>query len=366
MRKRVLILIKGLGRGGAEQLLVSAAPFLDASRFDYRIAYLLPGKDALVGELRGHGLEVRCLGGTGAGWLGRLRALVRRERIDLVHSHLPFTGVGARLALPKIIQVYTEHNEWECYRVPTRWSNMATLRLCDHVFAVAEGVRASMRYPAPLDRLLQMPDVEVLHHGIDVDRVGAAAHPDGVRAEFGLPADAPLVGTVGNFRAEKALDQLIEAADIVRRAMPDVRFLLVGQGATEGKLRSMVRDRHLEETVVFTGHRADAPRLMAALDVFVQSSLHEGLSIALIEAMALGRPVVVTDVGGQAEVVQDGAQGLVVPPGEPSRIAQSLLALLGDERLRSRMGEAAHARALTFDIRRSVARTQQVYEELLS
>jgi glycosyltransferase involved in cell wall biosynthesis len=223
-----------------------------------------------------------------------------------------------------------------------------------------------MRYPAPLDRVLRMPDVEVLHHGIDVDRVAKAAHPDGVRAEFGLPPEAPLVGTVANFRAEKALDQLIEAADIVRRAMPDVRFLLVGQGATEGKLRSIVRDRHLEETVVFTGHRADAPRLMAALDVFAQSSLHEGLSIALIEAMSLRRPVVVTDVGGQAEVVQDGAQGLVVPPGEPSRIAESVLTLLRDDGLRSRMGEAAHARALTFDIRRSVARTQQVYEELLS
>jgi glycosyltransferase involved in cell wall biosynthesis len=82
--------------------------------------------------------------------------------------------------------------------------------------------------------------------------------------------------------------------------------------------------------------------------------------------MALGRPVVVTDVGGQAEVVEDGTQGLVVPPGEPSRIAQSVLTLLRDERLRSRMGEAAHVRALTFDIRRAVERMEQVYEELLS
>ena len=366
LRRRVLILIKGLGRGGAEQLLVSAAPFLDTSRFDYRVAYLLPAKDALVGDLRDRGLDVHCLGGSGPGWLGRLRALVGRDGIDLVHSHLPFTGVGARLALPNSVHVYTEHNEWDCYKLSTRWSNLLTLGMCDHVFAVAERVRSSMRYPTVLSRTLRMPTVEVLYQGIDIDTVGRPTQADGVRAEFGLPAAAPLVGTVANFRAEKALDHLVEAADIVRRAVPDVRFLLVGQGATEGKLRSLVRDRHLERTVIFAGHRSDVPRIMAAFDVFAMSSLHEGLSIALIEAMALSRPVVVTAVGGQTEVVQHGTQGLVVPPGEPSSIARSILTLLGDEGMRSRMGEAGRARALTFDIRHSVARTQEVYEELLS
>jgi glycosyltransferase involved in cell wall biosynthesis len=105
---------------------------------------------------------------------------------------------------------------------------------------------------------------------------------------------------------------------------------------------------------------------VAAFDVFAMSSLHEGLSIALIEAMALGRPVVVTDVGGQAEVVQHGTQGLVVPPDEPASIARSIVALLRDDGLRSRMGDAGRTRAMAFDIRRSVARTQEVYEELLS
>ncbi len=366
--KRVLILIKGLGRGGAEQLVASAAPHLDASRFDYQAAYLLPSKDALVADLERAGIRAECLfGERGPAWVGRLRSLVRRRRIDLVHVHSPYAAIGARMGLPgrRTRLVYTEHNLWARYHRATYWGNLLTFPRNDHVFAVAHHVRASIEYPEPLRRL-SMPPVETLHHGIDSDAVVGWAVGDGIRRELGIPDDAPLVGTIANFKAHKAHDVLLRAATEVRKTIPDVRFVLVGAGPLEADVRRHARELELDSTVVFAGYREDAQRVAGTCDVFALPSMYEGLSIALLEAMALGRPSVVTRVGGLPELVTHGEQGLIVPPGNPSALAAELIRVLQDGSLRERLGEAARARAVQFDIRRAVHRMEEVYEELLA
>lgn len=365
---RVLLLIKGLGRGGAEQLLASSAPYLDRDRFDYEVAYLLPWKDALAGELEARGLPVHCLqGGRGLGWAGRLRGLARRRGIDLVHSHSPLAAVGARRALGRRMRhVYTEHNVWSRYHRATYWANAATFPRSQHVFAVSDHVRESIRYPGPL-RFRPMPPVETLHYGLDpaaMERWRGA--PDGVRAELGIPADAPMAVTVANFKLHKGHEFLLEAARRVRRLVPGVRFVLVGTGALQEDLQRRARQLGLEESVVFAGFREDAPRVAAAGDVFVLPSLYEGLSIALVEAMALGRPSVVTAVGGQPEVIEDGVHGLLVQPRDPSSLARAVATLLLDRACRDRMGRAALRRAAAFDIRTAVRRTEAVYGGVLA
>jgi glycosyltransferase involved in cell wall biosynthesis len=362
----VLIVIKGLGRGGAERLLASGAPYLDRERFGYRLAYLLPWKDSLVGELTAAGLPVHCLDGArGAGWVGRLRSLVRREGIDLVHAHSPVAAAGARVALGRRTRVvYTEHNVWTRYHRATYAANLASFPRNDHVFAVSDEVRASVRYPGPL-RLLPMPPVETLHHGLDPAAVAAWGGADGVRAELGIPEDAPVVGNIANFKAAKDHATLLRAAVLVRQERPDVRFLLVGQGPLEPEVRRLAGELGLDGAVVFAGFRTDAQRLAAGFDVFTLSSTYEGLPIALVEAMALGLPSVVTRVGGTPEVLADGAQGLLVPPRDPAALAGGLLRLLGDPQLRGRMGAAARARAADFDIRKAIRRMEQVYGDLL-
>ncbi len=367
MSARVLLLIKGLGRGGAEQLLASGARHVDRTRFDYEVAYLLPHKDALVGELRDAGMPVTCLeGAQGPAWVGRLRRLVRERRIDLVHAHSPVAAIGSRIAFgvrrPRL--VYTEHNVWARYHPVTYWANMATFFRNDHVFAVAEHVQASMRYPRPLS-WLPMPPTETLHQGIDVDVLPSPAR-DGVRAELGIADDAPVVGTIANFKTHKAHDVLLRAAVDVRRAIPNVRFVLVGTGPLEADVRRLAETSGLNGTVVFAGFREDALRVASAFDVFTLASTYEGLSIALLEAMALGKPAVVTRVGGLPEVVDDGVTGLLVPSGEPGSLAGAIVRLLEDPGLRDRLGEAGRRRAATFDIRRAVRRTEDVYEELLT
>jgi glycosyltransferase involved in cell wall biosynthesis len=365
--RRVLIVIKGLGRGGAEQLLVSGSPYLDRERYQYRFAYLLPWKDSLVGDLERAGFGVECLNGArGAGWVGRLRSLVRREGIDLVHAHSPLAGSAARLVAGRHTRmVYTEHNLWSRYHPATYAANLATFPRNDHVFAVSDMVRGSVRYPGPL-RTLPMPPVETLHHGLDPVAVAAWGGAGGVRAELGIPEDVPVVGSIANFKAAKDHATLLRAAARVRGALPEVRFVLVGQGPLEPQARRLAAELDLDGTVIFAGFRSDAQRLAAAFDVFALSSTYEGLPIALIEAMALGRPVVVTDVGGVPEVVADGAHGLLVPPRDPAALARGLLRLLADPGLRTRMGAAARARALDFDIRKAVHRMEQVYAELLA
>jgi glycosyltransferase involved in cell wall biosynthesis len=171
---------------------------------------------------------------------------------------------------------------------------------------------------------------------------------------------------VANFKAAKDHATLLRATAHVRRAVPGVRLLLVGQGPLEAAARHLAAELGLEETVVFAGFRSDARRLAATFDVFTLSSTFEGLPIALLEAMALGRPAVVTRVGGVPEVVTDGAQGLLVPPRDPAALAEGLRCLLGDPQLRARMGTAARARALDFDIRKAVRRVEQVYAGLLA
>ncbi len=365
--RRVLLLIKGLGKGGAEQLLVSAAPYLDRSRFDYEVAYLLPWKDALVAPLRATGLRVRCLDGArGLGWIGRLRTLVRQQRIDLVHVHSPYAAIGARLGLwgryPRL--VYTEHNLWGRYHVATYWANALTYPRNDHVFAVSEGVHGSIRYPRPL-HALRMPPVETLYHGLDPADVARWGSADGVREELGIPEGRLIVGTVANFKAHKGLLDLLRAAVHVRRIIAEVTFVLVGHGPLETEIRRQARELGLEGTLVLAGYRPDAPRIASMFDVFALPSLQEGLSIALLEAMALGKPVVVTRVGGFPEVVEHGREGLIVPPGNPMALADAIVTILRDPSLRERMGWAARRRAARFDIRQTVSRIEAVYEELM-
>jgi glycosyltransferase involved in cell wall biosynthesis len=365
---RILILIKGLGRGGAEQLLVNAAPYLDTERFHYEFAYLLPWKNALVEDLERAGFSVRCLDGArGAGWVGRLRRLVSENEIDIIHAHLPYTAIGARLAFwrdRRIRIVYTEHNMWTRYKAVTAWANAVTFPRNNHVFAVSNEVRGSVEYPRPLSHR-RRPPLETLYHGPDPAAVGRWVGADGVREELGIPDGVPIVGTVANLKTHKGHKYLLRAAVKVKEAHPDTRFVFVGLGPLEDELKRESSQLGLEQTVIFTGFRADAQRLMQAFDLFALPSLHEGLPIALVEAMSLGVPAVVTRAGGTPEVIRDGREGYLVAPRDPDLLAARIVELLSDQDLRLRMGAEGKLRAEAFDIRRSVERMEVLYNELL-
>lgn len=387
-RTRVLWLTKGLGRGGAEQLLVNCARHVDRERFDVEVAYVLPWKDALVPALRDAGVIVHCLGerpsadgdradpGPAAGggaaradraWPLRLRRLVAARGYDLVHTHMPVPAVAARVLLRRgIALVHTEHNLWHRYRTPTRLANSWTYRRNSAVIAVSKAVAGTIA-PGRLPRARAgVEPLRVVYHGPDLGGVlQGAGGRERARRLLDLDPDAFTYGVVANFTPKKDHMGLLEAHALLRRGEPAARLVLIGLGPSEPQLRERASRPDLAGSVVFTGSRGDVPELLPAFDVFALGSRQEGLPVALMEAMATGLPVVVTDVGGMPEIVTDGVEGRVVPSGDPAALAAALAEAAADPARRRAWGKAARLRSESFDVAGAQARIEDVYREVL-
>ncbi|MEX0833886.1 MAG: glycosyltransferase [Actinomycetota bacterium] len=363
---RVLWLIKGLGPGGAERLLVSSAPHVDAEQFEVSVCYLLPWKDQLAEELRAGGTQVDSLSIRNewdVSWIGKLRRLMSERKIELVHAHLPYAGVGARLAARSLggrarpAIVYTEHNTWDRYVPATRIMNRATFAMNDASIAVSESVARSIG---------PRPGLRVIPNGIDADalRRDALSRED-ARRELGLPEDVPVVGTVGGLTAKKGHEDLVRAAREVVDRFPNAVFVAIGLPIDPAPIESAIASLGLQRNVVLAGYRPSASRLMRAFDVFALPSLFEGMPLSLLEAMALGLPVVSTVAGGVPEVIGDGDDGILVPVRDSARLAAALSELLGDPDRRESLGKSASVRAEAFGIAEMVRRTEYVYREAL-
>ena len=367
-RVRVLWLTKGLGRGGVERLIASSIRHFDRDRFDVEVAYLLPWKDAFVTEIADAGVPVHCLGSRGwanALWPLRLRRLVREQRYDIVHTHMPLSAAIARLTLGRRPRfVHTEHNVWERHRRPSRWANSLTFGRNAAVVAVSASVAQSI-HPARV--AVHKPPVEVLLHGINLNEIKLLS-ADRIRARAALGVDATdlVIGTVGNFTRKKNQQMMLHATALLAARIPNLRLVLVGAGPLEENLRQLAVRLGIADRTVFTGSRNDVLDLLPGFDVFCLSSQFEGLSIALVEAMATGVACVATAVGGIPEVIEDGVSGLLVPAGATTALADTLERVLLDESLKSRLGDEGGARAMAFDIGRAARRLQALYEEMMA
>jgi glycosyltransferase involved in cell wall biosynthesis len=204
-----------------------------------------------------------------------------------------------------------------------------------------------------------------VHEGVDVQHV-AAVPPVNVHEAFWLPHHAPVVGNVAALVPHKGQRYLIEAAHEVVQHVPDARFLLLGEGELRDQLERVVREHHLEKHVLLPGFRTDVLGCLKAFDLFVLSSVTEGLGTSLLDAMACARPIVATHTGGIPEVVEDGVTGVLVPPRDHHALAAAITGLLRDPAARARMGEAGLARVRArFTVEQMVAGTAAVYRRLV-
>ncbi|MFI5047754.1 MAG: glycosyltransferase [Acidimicrobiia bacterium] len=365
-RTRVLWLMKGLGPGGAERLLVEHARGHAEADFSYDVAYVLRAKTHLVPALESCGVTTQALGvdrELDPRWVLRLRRLLRGGRFDVVHAHSPLPASVARLlvrAMPRATRprfVYTEHNRWQSHHALTRAANRATFSLNDAIFAVSDDVRESID-------ARHRGTVEVLTHGIDLDAVRAhASDRDAVRTELGVGDGVALAVTVANLRATKNYPGLLEAARAVAdRGLP-VRFAAAGQGPLATEVQAEHDRLGLGDTFRLLGYRTDATRLIAAADVYVLASHHEGLPVTVMEALALGVPVVAPAVGGLPEVVRTGDNGILVAPGDAGALAAAIeRALSPPEHARLVIG--ARASGDRFSNAAAIARLEQTYRDL--
>jgi L-malate glycosyltransferase len=296
-----------------------------------------------------------------AAW--KFARLVKRLKPDIVHSHDPhglamaalalsFGGASIRTeSLPALVasrrvDFHLKGNSF------SRWK----YRQVDCFIAASEAIRQMLIGDGtPPERTV------TVHEGIDVEHV-AAAPPVNIHEGFWLPHQAPVVGNVAALVPHKGHRYLIEAAHLVVQQIPDARFVILGEGELRDHLERQVREHHLEKHVLLPGFRTDVLGCLKAFDVFVMSSVTEGLGTSLLDAMACARPIVATAAGGIPEIVEDGITGTLVPPRDAGAMAAAIVGLLRDEQLRKRFGMAGDARVRAqFTVDRMVAETAAVY-----
>jgi len=363
---RVLHLITELNIGGAEKVLSRLLSRLDRDRFALAVACLY-GRDGLVAdEIRSLGIPVTDLGMT-AKWrldaFVRLYRLLHRQRPTILHTwmfhaNVPGRVLGRLAGVPIVISSERTMGQEGGLR---RWLNRITGPLPDRVACVSESVAefAAQTIGIPPAKLVVIPNGIPLEDFQPGDRSRA-------RVDLGIPLRVVVAGTVGRLQPVKGTRHLLEAWSRLVSGHPDAILLLVGGGSQQAALERMSRHLGISEHVRFLGDRADVPDLLRGMDVFVLPSLWEGMPNAALEAMAVGLPVVATAVGGTPEVVVDGVTGLLIPPGDPDALAQSIAHLLCDPDLRYRMGQAGRERVVNhFSVGRMVEQTTRLYEHLL-
>ncbi len=235
----------------------------------------------------------------------------------------------------------------------------------DHIYCISQATATVFVRRDRADR------TEVLYNPVDISSFAAAKRSDEVRAALGAKAGDLLVGTVGRIHPRKDLETMVRAAASVCRHHPNARFVVVGAAEPEieraylAKLRQLVSQLGLESRFAFVGARRDIPAVMAALDVFMLCSRHEGFGRVVAEAMAASRPVVVTDEGALPELVDSGRYGLCAPPADATAFADRILQLLADVTAAASLGLRAAEAARQFDARSIADRVSTRYRGLV-
>jgi glycosyltransferase involved in cell wall biosynthesis len=295
-----------------------------------------------------------------AAW--RLSRVVKHLKPDVLHAHDPHGVAMASLALSlgasspapalvvsRRVDFHLKSNSF------SRWKH----RQVDCFIAASEAIRRMLVGDGvPAERTV------TVHEGIDIDHVRAAPAVN-LHETFWLPHGAPIVGNVAALVPHKGHRHLIEAAQLVVREVPDARFVILGEGELREPLERQVRDYHLEKHVLLPGFRTDVLGCLKGFDLFVMSSVTEGLGTSLLDAMACSKAIVATQAGGVPEVVEEGRTGFLAEPRDHHAMARSIIRLLKEEPLRRQMGEAGFARVRErFTVERMVAGTAAVYERV--
>lgn len=304
--------------------------------------------------------------------LVRLRRIIRDGGYVIVHTHSSKTGIIGRWAArwagaPVIIHTVHGWGHHDRQHLLVRklyiWLEKRALPFTDKLIAVSpSNVEKGLA-----DGIGTPDDYVVIRSGIELDRFGHPLVPrEETRRAWGIPLDAPVVGSVTRLSPQKAPLDFVAAAAQIHAQRPDVWFLLVGDGPLRADAEARARELGISDRLVMTGLRRDVPELMAAFDIFALSSLWEGLPRVLPQAMATGLPIVTTAADGNAEAVEDGVTGLVVPAGEPPALAAALLRLLDDPALAQQMGDTGRARVDEFSATRMVDQIAALYTEILA
>jgi L-malate glycosyltransferase len=366
-RPHVMHVVLSLTAGGTEHLVIEMCRRM---RSDYDVSVCCLDDEGVWAErVRTLGVEViamRRRGGFRPGVGRQLAALAAARQVDLLHCHQYSPFVYGRLAIMHqrgLGLVYTEHGRLS--DAAPSWRRRAVNpvlgRFGGAIVAVSDELRRYMSTAGfPLRR------IHVIHNGIAIDAAGMPDDRERARRALDLPADVFTVATVARLDVVKDLTTLVAAFALLRGAMPRVRLVIIGEGPEREALERAATTAGVRDDVLFGGFRSDVRALLPAFDVFVNSSISEGISVTLLEAMAAGVPIVATRVGGTPEILCHDESALLVPAREPSRLAAAIGALARDPARARALADAARQRvSIGFTLDRMVAEYGALYEDTL-
>ncbi len=369
-RINLLQVVPGLTVGGTERMFVQFLPLFDNARYNLSVC-CLKGPGPLSRELREKDIKVEYLNmPRRPGFLillDSLRAviklvfLMKEMKIDIVHSYLFRANILCRIAA-KLVGVPVVISSMRGIEVTRKWPlflERLTSPLVDQFVAVSDSIRIYIIEKGHI----YASKIVTIRNGIKFSETNIKPIE---RAEFDLNQDVAIIGAVARLAKEKGHQYLLNAARIVVREYPNVHFLIVGDGPQRYELIKLALSMGLKRYVTFTGYRRDVLSILSLFDIFAVGTVWEGLSMVILEAMGMAKPVVTTNVGGNSEVVVDGVTGFLVPPRDPEALADRILTLLKDENLRKQMGAAGRRRIEEkFTMEKMVSEIESLYEKLL-
>ncbi|MGD9498696.1 MAG: glycosyltransferase family 4 protein [Armatimonadota bacterium] len=368
--------------GGTRQYLLDVCLGLPSERFAQTAIVSTerdPAFEADIARLREGGVTVEVVPMVRQICLRRdrealrwLRAYFREHPFDIIHGHSSKGGMLARLAAwlarNPAARVYSPHAFAFTMAVSPlrRWLYLLLERLAGRITDLLVCTCESERELAVRRGIVPAGRAAVVRTGVDLRRFHPQPQGHRVRAELGLPERHRLVGAVGALVEQKGHALLVDAAPLVLAQMPHTTFVLVGAGPLEERLRARAAELRLGRRMVFLGHRDDVPELLGALDLFVMPSLWEGMPYALVEAMAVGTPVLGSAIAGIVDLIEPGRTGWLAPPGSAQELAAMILLALREEGASATMAQAARELVVREHSREHMLQTLQgLYERLV-
>jgi glycosyltransferase involved in cell wall biosynthesis len=364
-------MLSGMGFGGGEKYFFYLAEHLSGPTYQFH--FVTYREDLFYQEVRRRGFPATVIDMTrrfNPVSLWRLAKFFKKEGIDLVHTmgtRMNFYGrLAGRLAGVPYICSTVQNSLFDYPIGPVKRAiyvkaDAWTARYAQRIIAVADALARDLRegYGIPQEKIL------TIHNGLDLSELKVSRSPEEARQELGIPQDSLCVGSAGRMTHQKGFIYLIRAMPEVFRRFPKARLLLVGDGPLREKLEAEALRLGIRELCIFPGYRADIPDILQAMDVFVLSSLSEGLPFVLLEALGMERPVVATAVSGNPELIEHGRNGLLVAPADPEALAQAVCWMLDNPEQAQALGRAGRSTVMEeFSVKKMVERTEAVYRSL--
>jgi glycosyltransferase involved in cell wall biosynthesis len=371
-RVGVCFIVNNFNVGGLEKVVIDLVNHLDRNRFDVSVV-CVDGHGTLFDRLRldegaclvldkSHSMHTP-VGTFDPKTLWRMRSFFARRDVSVIHAHnvgpLVFGGLASRLGLRRPTVVYSEHNQIYSAGRSGRRKFIFYVRLADHVVAVSHDLRRTL-----VSKVHPTVPVRVIHNGIDGTQFSMTSGEE-VRRELGIGEEDILIGSGVVLSKQKGMPYLLRAAKGVIAREPRARFVVAGDGPLRKDLERSAAHLGLGDRFRFLGYRSDMPRVISAFDIYVLPSLWEGLPLALLEAMAMGKPIVATEVGGNPEVVQDGVNGFIVPRRDAASLQDALIRICRDDLFRRRAQRVNRSRFESdFSLTAMVNAHERLYEEV--